>query len=340
MNASPYDLAPGSRINDWCILGKARQGRVGKVFTVFREDRPDHLFVLKLLREDRLGEEPDTIQAEARRLREATVPDHMPALVKEGEWQGLPFFVMERLEEIDYPIRTREYRRYCVEACEALATLHAADIIHCDITTLHLVRKNGHLAFIDFDNAHTHIQAAANTDLCIGTDPYIPPEVASQGRLSEQSDIYSLARVLHEHCPDKLKDCFEPILMAAMSPNPQDRPTSATELANQLRTCRTPHQWFRSVFRMLTICIATFLVCMAGSYLYRSTHTSERVKKLTDIETLVRTGVYNYQNCDFANAFRNLDAAMRSEFYNSSDFRHINVKGLRDDSLERMQRDR
>lgn len=340
MSASPYDLAPGSRINDWCILGKARQGRVGRVFTVFRENRPDHLFVLKLLRADRADDDAKAIPHEARLLKAAKATDYMPTFVDEGTWQGLPYFVMERLEEIAYPIPARDYRTYCVKACEALAELHEADILHCDITPLHLVRKNGHYAFLDFDNARTHFAASAHTDHCIGTAPYIAPEVASQGILSEQSDIYSLARILLEHCPKGLKTCFEPTLTEAMSPAPKDRPSSASELAERLRTCRAPHHRFRSVFRALTICTTIFLLCMVGSYLYRATHTSKRVKELMAIETLVRTGVYNYQNCDFGNAFRNLDAAMRSEFYNSSDFPNINVKGLHDDSLERMQRGR
>ena len=225
-------LVHGSYINDWHIQGKDRLGRIDRFFTVFRDENPDRLFALKLLREDRLETDRRTIEREAERIRAAKAPDHMPAFIEKGTWLGLPYFVMELLDDVDYPIQPRDYRAYCVGAFEALAALHRADILHCDITPLHLVRKNGHYAFIDFDNARGHFEAA-DARRCVGTDPYIAPEVAREALFSEQSDIFSLARVLHEHCPKKrLMKCFGPVLMQAMDPDPKDRPGSAAELAD------------------------------------------------------------------------------------------------------------
>ena len=136
----------------------------------------------------------------------------MPELIETGEWNGLPFFVMELIEGVDYPISAKAYRAFCVEAFTALEELHLAGLLHCDLTPAHLGWKNGKLAFIDFDSAHTFAQAVKNKD-CIGTDPYIAPEVASRGEISKQSDLYSLAMILIERCPEKLRDCFEPVLL-------------------------------------------------------------------------------------------------------------------------------
>lgn len=284
-------LSPGLCIDGWHILEGVHQGHVGRVFTVFREGHPEQLYALKLLREDRIADHAETIQKEAKRLKVTDAPDRMPRLVETGSWMGLPYFVMERLDEVDYPIPDRAYRAYCVDACEALADLHRADIIHCDITTIHLVRKNGRLAFIDFDNAHTHMEAANSTEHCIGTDPYIAPEVADKGMLSEQSDIYSLAYVLRAHCPPKLVKCFGPVLEKAMSRDPEDRPGSAAELAERLRTCRTPHRRFRAVCWAAAAVAAVFVVSMVGFRMFRYQSTVIRNQQRIDEEGCFRAAV-------------------------------------------------
>ena len=70
-----------------------------------------------------------------------------------------------------------------------------------------LYRKGGGIAFVDFDASLPHAEAARG-GRCVGTAPYIAPEVASAGRLSEQADMYALAMVLMEHCP---KGYFKPV---------------------------------------------------------------------------------------------------------------------------------
>ena len=186
----------GDVINGWRIVEDAGAGRSGHVFIVCREGDPDGLFALKMQRTDRPDVAPDANAREAALLRAGMKksPRVMPALVEVGEWRGVPYFVMERIEGIDYPIPARRYRQFCVEAFTALAELHSW-LVHCDIAPCHLGRKGGGIAFVDFDAALPHAEAARG-GRCVGTDPYIAPEVASAGRLSEQSDMYSLAMVL------------------------------------------------------------------------------------------------------------------------------------------------
>ena len=188
----------GDVINGWRIVEDVGTGRSGHVFIVCRECDSDRLFALKMQRTDRPDVAPDANAREAALLRAGMKksPRVMPKLVEVGEWRGVPFFVMERIEEIDFPVPARRYRQFCVEAFTALAELHSW-LVHCDIAPCHLGRKGGGIAFIDFDAALPHAEAARG-GRCVGTDPYIAPEVASAGRLSEQSDMYSLAMVLLE----------------------------------------------------------------------------------------------------------------------------------------------
>ena len=194
-------------------------------------------------------------------------PRVMPALIEVGEWRGVPFFVMERIEEIDYPIPARRYRQFCVEAFTALAELHSW-LVHCDIAPCHLGRKGGGIAFVDFDASLPHAEAARG-GRCVGTDPYIAPEVASAGRLSEQSDMYSLAMVLLEHCPKRQRDCFDPVLRECLRPAPADRPRSALDMATRLRTCKPPHHRFRAIVKYTALAFAS-AVFIYGIVMFRS----------------------------------------------------------------------
>ena len=208
----------------------------------------------------------------------------MPELIEVGEHDGAPFFVMEKIEGVDYPIPAKAYRAFCVEAFTALGELHQAGLLHCDLTPLHLGWKNGKIAFIDFDSAHTFAEAARNTD-CIGTDPYIAPEVASRGKLSVQSDLFALATILTERCPKKLRDCFEPVLRECLRPDPAERPGSAAEFAERLRTCRPPHHRFKAAAKWAGIAVMAVLalygIIASASYHYRKAQIrADRARRL------------------------------------------------------------
>ena len=96
----------GDVINGWRIVEDAGAGRSGHVFIVCREGDPDRLFALKMQRTDRPDVAPDANAREAALLRAGMKksPRVMPALVEAGEWRGVPFFVMERIEGIDFGV--------------------------------------------------------------------------------------------------------------------------------------------------------------------------------------------------------------------------------------------
>jgi len=176
-------------------------------------------------------------------------------------------------------------------------------------------RKSGRIAFIDFDNAHTHREAAENR-YCVGTDPYIAPEVASRGEISEQSDIYSLAMILIERCPNRQRDCFEPVLCKCLRPEPKDRPQSAAEVAKRLRTCRPPHHRFKVVVKWTAIAVGStclgLLAVNTGLYFYRRAATERKYGKWIEANVHLRSGLIFLQRGDPANAVRHLRQSERN----------------------------
>ena len=273
-----------TKIGNWTVNPEPEIGRTGRAYVVWREGEPTRQFVLKLWRDDQPGLKKSVNAKEAERLRTTKAPRRMPELIEVGEWNGCPFFVMEKIEGVDYPIPAKAYRAFCVEAFTALGELHQAGLLHCDLTPLHLGWKNGRIAFIDFDSAHTFAEAAMNKD-CIGTDPYIAPEVASRGKLSVQSDLFALATILTERCPKQERDCFEPVLRECLRPDPAERPGSAAGFAERLRTCRPPHHRFKAAAKWAGIAVMAVLtlygIIASASYHYRRAQLkAERARRL------------------------------------------------------------
>ena len=214
---------------------------------------------------------------------------------------------MERIEGIDFPIPARRYRQFCVEAFTALAELHSW-LVHCDIAPCHLGRKGGGIAFIDFDAALPHAEAARG-GRCVGTDPYIAPEVASAGRLSEQADMYALAMVLLEHCPKKQRDCFDPVLRECLRPAPADRPRSALDMATRLRTCKPPHHRFRAIVKWTALAFASAVFIMTISRQLKRFDVWRRIPSTIRSNAHCYGGRVLLERGDVTNAVKHLRAA-------------------------------
>ena len=306
-----------SSIGGWRVVDEPEVGRTGRAYVVWRDGEPARQFVLKLWRDDQPGLEKCVNAKEAERLRTTKAPQRMPELIEVGEWNGSPFFVMEKIEGVDFPIPDKEYRAFCVEAFTALGELHQAGLLHCDLTPLHLGWKNGKIAFIDFDSAHTFAEAARNTD-CIGTDPYIAPEVASRGKLSVQSDLFALATILIERCPKPERDCFEPVLRECLRPDPAERPGSAAEFAERLRTCRPPHHRFKAAAKWTALAVGTALV--AYGVIAAMTYGNRRGKMLALKEREIQaqaeyvSGIGCKDLGDLTNAVRLLERAFKGGY--------------------------
>jgi len=147
-------------------------------------------------------------------------------------------------------------------AC-GLAAAHAKGILHRDMKPENImIDGRGIVRITDFGIA-TAFKSDAPSDVIIGTPAYMAPEQLNGGAVSERSDLYSLALVLHElltgqpvyglkrlfdeehlyrpapisRVSERIADvdpALDRLLARALDPDPDRRPVSALAFASEL----------------------------------------------------------------------------------------------------------
>jgi len=91
-------------------------------------------------------------------------PQPFPRYYGFGNYQGIPFYIMEWLETVDLKgLNTDEKRQqYMLEVCDAVATLHGENYVHYDLKPSNVMRRkladgeNGYeYVLTDFGSVHT-----------------------------------------------------------------------------------------------------------------------------------------------------------------------------------------
>jgi eukaryotic-like serine/threonine-protein kinase len=186
-----------------------------------------------------------------------------------GDADGRPFIVMElvtgrTLEERllqEGALSANDVLAIARQVCAGLEHAHANGLVHRDLKPGNLIeREDGTVKIADFGIA----RAVEGTELTetgaiVGTAAYLAPEQAEAGEVTPATDLFALGVVLYElltgrqpwkvdslaalagrreapppELPAGTPPCLRTAIERCLQPDPEDRPSSAAEVARLL----------------------------------------------------------------------------------------------------------
>ncbi|GGK69446.1 Stk1 family PASTA domain-containing Ser/Thr kinase [Ornithinimicrobium pekingense] len=249
----------------------------GGMATVYRarDLRLDRPVALKVMRED-LARDDTFVRRfvhEARVAARLQHP-HIVSVYDQGEDDGVVFLAMELVEGSTLrdvisrraPLSARDALTLLVPVVEALATAHAAGLVHRDVKpeNVLLSRRGGAVKVTDFGLARLEGNPHVTTEMLWGTAAYLAPEQVETGSSDARTDVYAAAllffellaarkafpgddplRVAYEHVHGgvphvrelvpTVPPAVEDLILRAAATEPADRPADAAELLDELR---------------------------------------------------------------------------------------------------------
>lgn len=137
--------------------------------------------------------------------------DHIVAIHAVGEFNGLPYLVMEcivgrslqqKIKETG-PLELKEILRIGMQTAQGLAVAHKQGLIHRDVTPANILLQNGiqRVKITDFGLARAADDVGiTGTGQIVGTPLYMSPEQAQGLKVDHRSDLFSLGSVLYTMC--------------------------------------------------------------------------------------------------------------------------------------------
>ncbi len=122
-------------------------------------------------------------------------------------------------------------RKIASELCDSVAYLHHKQVIHKDLKpeNILITKRGNNVKIIDFGLSDSDSILTGKEPA--GTLEYAAPEVVAGGPADQQSDIYSLGKVLLS-----LGGEFQQVAASCCEPDPRKRPTDADEVLKALET--------------------------------------------------------------------------------------------------------
>ena len=198
-----------------------------------------------------------------------------------------PYIVMEYVEgpnlmeyiNANHPIAYRKAIAIMQEILSGVAYAHSKGVIHRDLKPQNiLMNKKGQAMITDFGIAVALTQQSiTQTNSVLGSVQYIAPEQAKGSIASNESDIYSLGIILYQLLTNQLPfdgesavsialmhfqepmpsireldpnipQALENVVLKATAKDPQQRYSSANEMAEDLRTSISPERYNETMF--------------------------------------------------------------------------------------------
>lgn len=201
----------GATVGPYAIVGPLARGGMAEVWLArWSRMGAERLVVIKRLL-PWLADDADLRAMFAEEIRLCAALDH-PGIVRTydvGEWEGLPFLVLEyvdgaaldQLVDEGGPFAAAEAVAVTVAVAEALAYAHARSpvVVHRDVSPGNiLVDRDGRVRLADFGIAKVEGRARTMAGTLKGKLAYMAPEQVRTGVTGPAADQYALALVLFE----------------------------------------------------------------------------------------------------------------------------------------------
>ncbi|MFN7939856.1 MAG: protein kinase [Bryobacteraceae bacterium] len=204
-------LQPGNMLCGYRIDGVLGEGGMGVVYRAVREPGPPR--AIKVLRPEALANPSlrRRFERECQALRELRHPNIVQVHAVERDANGHHLLVMELVEGEPLSVQLRNgplplatALHYATQIAAALASAHAAGLIHRDIKPQNvMVTPEGRVTLLDFGlcrwNQTREPQVSrTHAGLLLGTAPYMSPEQAQGLDVDARSDVFSFGAVFYE----------------------------------------------------------------------------------------------------------------------------------------------
>ncbi len=197
-------------IRGYRCIRRLAAGPMSDLF-VGESERAGTLVALKVAR-DPQDEQHESLDMFRRFLQEYEIGQRIdnPAVVRlhdlgvsdEHAWLVMEYFALGDLRRrMKARLTPRDALRLAAAIARALATIHAAGVLHRDLKPGNIMlREDGSIALIDFGLSKDAALALDLTDTgaIFGTPHYMSPEQGHAEPIDERSDLYSLGVILFE----------------------------------------------------------------------------------------------------------------------------------------------